>query len=337
MKSEGSVKIEGGKKVNVKLEFGSEIENAKIRGDFFLQPPEALEELEAMLEGVRTDEAKETIIQALETVDAELIGFSAEDIAEAVKQATEINWRIINEGSYSEEMHHAIDEVLAEKMAKGNMDPVIRFWYREKPAVPIGRFQAYEDEVEHEYVEDEGISVVRRNTGGGAMFAEPGNVITYSIYIPEHMVKDDIEASYQELDQFAVETLQNFGLDVQYAPLNDIEHEDGKIGGAAQLRKNGAVLHHTMISYDLNTDRMLKALRIGKDKVSDKAIESAEKRVAKISDYIDYQRQDIVNELINQFKSNFGGRKGELLEDELKRAEQLAESKFSRDEWNKKM
>jgi lipoate-protein ligase A len=337
MNGESSVKVEGGKLVKVQIEYEEEIEDVKIRGDFFIQPPEALEKLEKVLEGMPKNVETEDIIEKLKEVDAELIGFSAEDIAEAVEEALKPNFRVINDGRHSEAMHHALDEVLTEKVAEGEIQPTIRFWYRENTAVPMGRFQAYHDEVEHDYIEDQGIEVVRRNTGGGAMFAEPGKVITYSLYMPEKMVNDNIEESYKELDEFAVETLQDLGLDVEYVPLNDIEHEEGKIGGAAQLRKNGAVLHHTMISYELDTEKMLKTLRIGKEKVSDKAIESAEKRVARISDHIDHAREEVIDSLLQSFQESCSIENQPLKDEEIEEARQRVEEKFSKDEWNQKL
>jgi lipoate-protein ligase A len=246
-------------------------------------------------------------------------------------------WRVINEGEYSEAMHHAIDEVLLRRMDEGEMRPTLRFWYRECTSIPMGRFQAYHDEVEDEYVQENGIEVVRRITGGGAMFSEPGKVITYSIYIPEEQVKSNIEESYQELDEFAVETLRNLGVNVNYVPINDIEHEEGKIGGAAQLRKENAVLHHTMMSYDMDTRKMLKALRIGKEKVSDKAIESAEKRVSRISDHTDHSREEVVEALIEKFVEKRDWEEDSLTEEELNEARKMAEEKFSTEEWNRKL
>ena len=248
-----------------------------------------------------------------------------------------MNWRIINEGEWSEAMHHALDEVLTEKMNKGNMRPTLRFWYRPHTSIPMGRFQSYHDEIEHEYVEENDIEVVRRITGGGAMFSEPGKVITYSMYIPSEQVKNNIKESYQDLDRFALHTLNDLGIDVDYVPLNDIEHSDGKIGGAAQLRKENAVLHHTMMSYDLDTRKMLKALRIGKEKISDKAIESAEKRVARISDHIDFSREEVINKLIENFVKDKEHSYGSLTEDELRKAEKLSKKKFSSKSWNQKL
>lgn len=248
-----------------------------------------------------------------------------------------MEWRIINEGEYSEAMHHAIDEVLTERMENGEIRPTIRFWYRKNPSVPFGRFQAIEDEVEMEYANENNIEVVRRVTGGGAMFVEPGNVITYSIYLPKEKVNDGIEESYEELDNFAVQALRELGVEASYKPLNDIEHDKGKLGGAAQLRKDNAVLHHTTISYDLNTKEMLRVLRIGKEKVSDKAVKSAEQRVSRVSDHIDHEREEVIQKMIEKFSENREIVEEDLKQEEVEDAKQLVEEKFSNEEWNKKM
>lgn len=247
------------------------------------------------------------------------------------------NWRIINEGEHSEAMHHAIDEVLTEKINRDEMRPTLRFWYRNNPSVPMGRFQAYEDEVEHEYAEEKDIEVVRRITGGGAMFCEPGNVITYSIYIPREQSRDDVEESYRELDSFAVETLNELGVDASHEPLNDIEHPEGKLGGAAQRRKDDAVLHHTTMSYDLDTAEMLKVLRIGKEKVSDKAVKSAEKRVSRIKDHADHSREEVIAKLIEKFTEDREHEEEGLTDEEIEEARKRAEEKFSSEEWNRKL
>ena len=342
--AKASVKIPEGKFVKVEVN-GEEV---NVRGDFFLEPPEALEEIEEKLSEL-SDAGKNQIIEELEDLDVEFIGFSPEHVVEAFKQALgesseeesgeedQISWRLINEGEYSEAMHHAIDEVLTERMEDGEIKPSIRFWYRKNPSVPFGRFQAIEDEVELDYADENNIEVVRRVTGGGAMFAEPGNVITYSIYLPKEKVSDGIEDSYEQLDKFAVEALQELGVEASYEPLNDIEHEEGKLGGAAQLRKDDAVLHHTTISYDLDTEEMLRVLRIGKEKVSDKAVESAEQRVSRISDHVDYAREDVIEKMIEKFSEGREIETEDLSDDEVEEAKDLVKEKFSDEEWNEKM
>ena len=248
-----------------------------------------------------------------------------------------MTFTIVNEGTYSEPMHHALDEVILDRLDRGEIGPVLRFWYRRTPAVPLGRFQAYADEVAVDYVESHGIDVVRRITGGGAMYVEPGDVITYSMYLPREDVPADIEESYEVLDEWVIDGLQAVGLDVAHEPLNDITHPEGKIGGSAQLRSEHAVLHHTTMSYDLDIEAMLSALRIGEEKVSDKAVKSAEKRVAVMREHIDADREAVIESLKEAFAETYGGEPGSLDEETVEAARRLAQSKFSTDEWNKRL
>ena len=249
-----------------------------------------------------------------------------------------MTWQIVDEPtSYSEPMHHALDEVLLDRLNRGEIEPTLRFWYRETPAIPLGRFQAYADEVAVDYVESRNIPVVRRITGGGAMYVEPGDVITYSMYIPREDIPEDVEESYATLDEWVIEGLGRVGLEVEHEPLNDISHAEGKIGGSAQLRKNHAVLHHTTMSYDLDIEAMLSALRIGEEKVSDKAVKSAEKRVAVMRDHIDATREEVIEGLKAAFEDIYGGEVGSFDQETLDAAAELAETKFSTDEWNKKL
>lgn len=328
-----SVKVEGGKMVNVEVE-NSEV---SVTGDFFIEPPEARRRIEEALTELNEGADKEDAVEELEEIEAKFIGFSAKDVAEAFERAKKDRWRIINEGEYTEAMHHAIDEVLTEKMNNGEIQPTLRFWHRKNPSVPFGRFQSLEDEIEVDYADEKGIEIVRRITGGGAMFAEPGNVITYSLYLPEKKVSENIEESYQELDKFAVESLKELGINASYQPLNDIEDEKGKLGGAAQLRKDKAVLHHTTMSYDLDTEEMLRVLRIGKEKVSDKAIKSAEKRVSRISDHTDHGRKKVIEKMIEEFSKGRNIEEDSLNDSEIQKARELAEEKFSSEEWLKKL
>lgn len=246
-----------------------------------------------------------------------------------------MNLRVIDSGTYSEPVQQALERVLTDWLADGEIDPTLRFWYRDRPAVPLGRFQAYADEVAVDYVEERDIDVVRRITGGGAMYVEPGAVITYSLYLPRSAVSDDVEASYAELDQWAIDALRDVGLDASHEPLNDIVHPEGKIGGAAQLRTDDAVVHHTTMSYVLNLEEMLRVLRIGEEKVSDKAVASTEKRVARISDHVDASRREVIEAMIEAAGDYYDTVESELSETALVEARELADEQFASDEWNR--
>lgn len=245
--------------------------------------------------------------------------------------------RVVHPEAVPEPVHHALDEVLLERVASGESEPILRFWYRESPAVPIGRFQAYENEVATDYARANDVDVVRRITGGGAMYVAPGEVITYSLYLPREAVPEDVERSYGELATPVVEALQGFGVDARHELLNDIVHPEGKLGGAAQLRVDGGVLHHATLSYDLDVREMLRVLRIGEEKISDKAVQSAEQRVTRIADHCEATRERVVEAIEEAYAARFDGAPGELRADEVERARRLAEAKFETDEWNRRL
>ena len=77
-----------------------------------------------------------------------------------------------------------VDVQWSREVAAGERPATIRFWQWASPAVVVGRFQSIPDEVHEDVAAKEGFTVVRRCTGGGAMFIEPGNTITYSLYAP---------------------------------------------------------------------------------------------------------------------------------------------------------
>src|SRR3546814_2311031 len=92
---------------------------------------------------------------------------------------------------------------------------------------------------------------------------EPGNTITYSITAPMTLVEDmTFEQAYAFMDQWVIEALGGLGIKAWYQPLNDITSSAGKIAGAAQTRRRGAVLHHVTMAYDIDAVRMLEVLRI---------------------------------------------------------------------------
>ena len=208
-----------------------------------------------------------------------LFGFSADAVAVTVRRAlakatgwADHHWNIIAPSVLPTHVNVALDEVLTEEVGAGRRNPTLRFWDWEEPSVVIGSFQSVRNELHPEGVARHGISVVRRISGGGAMFMEAGNCITYSLYLPQTLVDGiSFADSYRFLDAWVMAALEKVGISAFYVPLNDIATEHGKIGGAAQKRlANGGMLHHVTMSYDIDAEKMVEVLRIGKEKLSDK-------------------------------------------------------------------
>ncbi|MBG6190993.1 lipoate-protein ligase A [Arthrobacter sp. CAN_A212] len=342
----GEYKVPGGKLVAADFTVdGGFLTKVSINGDFFLEPDEALDDINRALEGqpaaATHGELTAAVAQGLDPA-AQLFGFSPEAVATAVRRAlglatgwSDHQWDVIAPTPLSTEMHVAMDEVLTREVGDGRRNPTLRFWEWESPSVVIGSFQSMRNEVDPDGVARHGVSVVRRVSGGGAMFMEHGNAITYSLYLPQTLVDSlSFAESYPFLDAWVMEALRTLGIEAWYQPLNDIATDVGKIGGAAQKRlSNGGMLHHVTMSYDIDADKMLEVLRIGKEKLSDKGTRSAKKRVDPLRRQTGRSREDIIRVMIDTFKARYGAQDSTFTEAELARAGQLVDEKFGTSDW----
>jgi lipoate-protein ligase A len=244
-------------------------------------------------------------------------------------------WSLVHEPPQLPALHMALDDVLVDEVSAGRRGPTLRIWEWAGPAVVIGRFQSLRNEVDADAARRHGIEVVRRISGGGAMFIEPGNTITYSIFAPIGMVEGmSFEQAYALMDAWVIAALGELGIQAWYQPLNDIASPAGKIAGAAQARRGGAVLHHVTMAYDIDADKMLQVLRIGREKLSDKGTTSAQKRVDPLRSQTGLARDAIVAALVDSFRRRHGGlADGGLQPHELERAHALVRDKFGTDAW----
>jgi len=262
--------------------------------------------------------------------------FKAEEIDRLTASWKAFDWRIIPEKALDPVLNVSLDEVLADRVARGDRPPTLRFWGWTQPAVIVGRTQAVENEVDLETVRALGVAVVRRMTGGGAMFVQPHGAITYSLYLPERAVAGlSIRQSYEVCEAWVIRGLRTLGVDAHHVPINDIACADGKIGGAAQARRKGVVLHHTTIAYDMNPHEMARVLRIGREKLKDKATASAAKRVSPLIRQTALPRESIVEHLRKSFQMQFGGTLDEATTEEMTEAERLVREKYGAEEWTR--
>jgi lipoate-protein ligase A len=325
-----------------------------VSGDFFLEPDAALGVIDAALTGRPADARVADLTTAIEdalhraehdgTLDTpvEMIGFSAESVAIAVRRALghatgwqDHTFEVIHPGPLPPAVLGALDQVLTEELAAGRRGPTLRFWEWEERAVFIGSFQSLRNEVDPEGVAKHDVTVVRRISGGGAMFMEAGNCITFSLVVPASLVDGlSFEQSYRFLDDWVIGALAEVGVRASFAGLNDVASPAGKIAGSAQKRlAGGAVLHHMTMAYDIDADKMLEVLRIGREKLSDKGTTSANKRVDPVRSQTGLPREKVIEAFDAYFRSRYRAVDGELRPEELARAEQLVTEKFGNPEW----
>ncbi|SFT32457.1 lipoate-protein ligase A [Actinopolyspora lacussalsi subsp. righensis] len=135
----GEYKVPDGKLVSADVEVVDQrLSRVRISGDFFLEPDEALEDLNRSLRGASVNADTETLTALVrQGLDPEtrLVGFTVESVAVAVRRAVtgstgwlDHEWRLVRESARSPLMHMALDQVLAEEVAAGNRPPTLRFW-----------------------------------------------------------------------------------------------------------------------------------------------------------------------------------------------------------------
>jgi lipoate-protein ligase A len=339
-------KVPGGKLVVVDVEIDNQrIVSCRLAGDFFLEPDDALEAINNAIVGLPhsiSAEAIATAVRAALPGDVQMMGFGPESIGTVVRRAItgakgflDFDWEYLAPEPLEPLTQMALDQVLAEEVGAGRRGPTLRVWEWAKPAVVIGSFQSVTNEVDMANAEKYGMEVVRRVSGGGAMFMELGTAITYSLYAPTELVSGmSFQDSYAFLDDWVVQALRALGIDAAYKPLNDITSPTGKIGGAAQKRLgSGAVLHHVTMAYDMDGDRMVEVLRIGREKISDKGVASANKRVDPLKAHTGLAKKDIEDHLVNHFDALYGLSPATLREEEMARVESLVAEKFQTPEW----
>ena len=206
---------------------------------------------------------------------------------------------------------------------------VLRMYAWRPPAISIGYFQSMELEVEVDECQRRGIDVVRRLTGGGAVYHEAE--VTYSFIT--NVFPHDILQSYDLICDPVVKALRKLGFDARFAPLNDIViGNDVKVSGNAQTRRKNVILQHGTILLEVDAEKMFRVLKVPSEKMKDKIIDDVKKRV------IGIQRpfEEIVCALKSSFSEAFNCRlvPDSLTQDEYSKVDLLINEKYSSDSWN---
>lgn len=273
------------------------------------------------------------------------------------------NWRIIPLQTHDAFTNMALDEACCEGVAAKKNLPTIRFYRWQPSAVSIGYFQSLNDEVATQKCKEAGVDIVRRRTGGGAVFHDYEGEITYSIIAPEGLFPKGITESYHLICGWIVDSLNLLGVPTEFKPINDIiiapapVAPDGskvfadanvdssahslrscvgkKISGNAQTRRNGILLQHGTILYTVNVRKMFSLLKVGQEKIADKMIATAEERVTSLKLLKpEITLEEVYNALLKGFTQNKNYTMGDWTQAELARARELAKIRYSSKEWN---
>jgi len=246
----------------------------------------------------------------------------------------ELEWELIPASGHPAHMHMALDEVLLDRMIAGARGPAIRFREWTERALVIGSHQSVINEVDEAAARTLGFTITRRMSGGGTMICEPARTITYSMYLPASAVAGiSFRQSYAALDAWAVRSFVDLGVPASYREINDIISPRGKIAGAAQARRKGFVLHHTTIAHSMDVKLVTQLIRIGRDRVSERGVRSAEKEVSPLSWFTELSCAEVTAHMERSFEAAFAARRSALLQSEVEHARRLVDTKYATPAW----
>ncbi|MDF0479606.1 lipoate--protein ligase [Vagococcus sp. PNs007] len=168
-------------------------------------------------------------------------------------------------------------------------EPILLFYINE-PSIIIGRNQNTIEEINKEYVEEKGIHVVRRLSGGGAVYHDFGN-LNFSFIMP-----DDGESfrDFAKVTQPIIDALHDMGVTgAELKGRNDLVIGDKKFSGNAMYATNGRMFAHGTIMFDSDVNEVVNALKVRKDKIESKGIKSIRSRVTNIKPFLADEYQDM--------------------------------------------
>lgn len=244
-----------------------------------------------------------------------------------------MNPRILPNETHTAAMNMALDEACMQAVRDGNAPLTIRLYRWNPAAVSIGYFQCLKDEVDLDEIRKAGIDIVRRQTGGGAVYHD--HEITYSIIGPEEEFSEDIQESYQEILSCVIEGLAEVGIKAEYRPINDLLSGGKKISGNAQTRKAGALLQHGTILLHVEPEKMFTFLTPDKSKLSDKPyIKSVKSAVTSVAELTQATREEVEAAIRRAFVKKYDASPGSWSRDELDTAAKLVTEKYASETWN---
>ena len=209
-------------------------------------------------------------------------------------------------------------------------EPVFYLW-QNRPAVIMGLNQEVNTEVNLSYLHEKGIALVRRVTGGGAVYHDLGN-LNYTIVGRS----EDLERDYPEYAGLMMKALQTLGVPATLSGRNDILVEGRKVSGfAKRVCKNRLMVHGTLM-YNVDLEVLTQALCPPATKLQSKGIASVRSRVANLCEYLP-QTGDIQafsHQLEEILSCQYTDTEYLLSEKDLANIQQLADDKFSQWEWN---
>lgn len=218
-----------------------------------------------------------------------------------------------------------------EEYALTGMDRDIIMLWRNESSVIIGRNQNAVEEMDMDFVREHGITVIRRQSGGGAVFHDLGN-INYTVI---HALGEDDFSNYRKFTAPICEFLRGLGVDARLEGRNDLLIGGAKFSGNAQAVKGGRIMHHGTILFDADVTRLVGALKPKAAKIESKGVKSVRGRVTNVAEHL--PQPMTVEQFFERLAAFFGERTDgqyQLTDADTAAVWTLVEEKYGTWEWN---
>jgi lipoyltransferase and lipoate-protein ligase len=223
----------------------------------------------------------------------------------------------------------ALEEYLV--MNKEKKMPIFMLWQNDNTIV-VGRNQNVMEEINLPFVNAMKIKVIRRNTGGGTVYHDLGN-LNYSFILEKNPLG---RMAFSEFSGPILKTLQKWGVHAECTKRNDLRINDLKFSGTAQAEKNGRVLHHGTLLFNSDLSFLKESLRTKNDKFYSKSIQSVRSSITNIHDFLpeEISVKDFSDELIRIMQVEHNMKPLLLSENDISEIKKLAQDKYEKWEWN---
>ncbi|RSL31656.1 lipoate--protein ligase [Salibacterium salarium] len=239
---------------------------------------------------------------------------------------------IDNEGITDPRINLAIEEFALHHMDLDKEDTYLLF-YVNKPSIIIGKNQNTIEEINVDYVDQHGIHVVRRLSGGGAVYHDLGN-LNFSF-----LTKDDGDSfhNFKKFTQPVVDALNSMGVPAEMSGRNDLQVDGKKISGNAQFSSKNRMFSHGTLMLDSKTENIVSALNVKDEKIRSKGIKSIKSRIGNINDYLQEPLsvdnfKDLLLRFIFENETDIPTYK--LTEEDWKQVHQIADRRYNNWDWN---
>lgn len=206
--------------------------------------------------------------------------------------------------------------------------------WQNRPSIIIGKNQNTIEEINQQYVKDNDIPVVRRLSGGGAVYHDFGN-LNFTFIV--HNDKKDV-SNYKKFTEPVIKALNEMGVPAEFSGRNDITIEGKKFSGNAQYYYRDRLLHHGTLLYSSELTRLGEALKVRMDKITSKGIKSVRSRVTNIADYMPevYDINVFKSLLLQHIQRGFNtlGQEYVLTEEDYKKINEIMASRYATWDWN---